>query len=101
MRTVTNHTAYYEIYKCPDICRATRRKTTVYIKQNSCCSNICCDNAGMRVAAGEARVTPCDDWSKESKLSLAMLYFPDQEYSQGFCPCEALSHGTMFPELVM
>jgi len=55
----------------------------------------------MRVAAGEARVTPCDDWSKESKLSLAMLYFPDQEYSQGFCPCEALSHGTMFPELVM
>lgn len=73
----------------------------MYMKRNSCSSNIRCDNAGMRVAAGEARVTPCDDWAEESTLSLAMLHFPNQEYTQGFCPCESLKCGTMFPELVM
>lgn len=32
--------------------------------------------------------------------SLATVYFPNQAYRAGFCPCEALSHGTLFPELV-
>ena len=31
---------------------------------------------------------------------LAMAYVPAQVYRVGFCPCEALSHGTLFPELV-
>ncbi|MBQ1820565.1 MAG: spore coat associated protein CotJA [Clostridia bacterium] len=32
--------------------------------------------------------------------SLATVYFPNQVYRAGFCPCEALSRGTLFPELV-
>ncbi|MBS7388294.1 MAG: spore coat associated protein CotJA [Eubacteriales bacterium] len=32
---------------------------------------------------------------------LATAYFPDQAYLQGYCPCEALNNGTLFPELVM
>ncbi len=30
----------------------------------------------------------------------ATVYFPTQVYRAGFCPCEALSRGTLFPELV-
>ena len=30
----------------------------------------------------------------------ATVYFPNQVYRAGFCPCEALSRGTLFPELV-
>ncbi len=32
--------------------------------------------------------------------ALATVYFPNQTYRAGFCPCEALSRGTLFPELV-
>ena len=32
--------------------------------------------------------------------ALATVYFPNQVYRAGFCPCEALAHGTLFPELV-
>ena len=32
--------------------------------------------------------------------ALATVYFPTQVYRAGFCPCEALSRGTLFPELV-
>ena len=32
--------------------------------------------------------------------ALATVYFPNQAYRAGFCPCEALSRGTLFPELV-
>ncbi len=32
--------------------------------------------------------------------ALATVYFPNQMYRAGFCPCEALSRGTLFPELV-
>ena len=32
--------------------------------------------------------------------ALAAVYFPNQAYRAGFCPCEALSRGTLFPELV-
>ncbi|MBQ1632968.1 MAG: spore coat associated protein CotJA [Clostridia bacterium] len=32
--------------------------------------------------------------------ALATVYFPNQVYRAGFCPCEALSRGTLFPELV-
>ena len=31
---------------------------------------------------------------------LAAIYFPNQVYRAGFRPEEALSHGTLFPELV-
>ena len=31
---------------------------------------------------------------------LATVYFPTQVYRAGFCPCEALARGTLFPELV-
>ena len=32
--------------------------------------------------------------------ALSTVYFPNQMYRAGFCPCEALSRGTLFPELV-
>ncbi len=32
--------------------------------------------------------------------ALATVYFPNQLYRAGYCPCEALSRGTLFPELV-
>ncbi len=32
--------------------------------------------------------------------ALATVYFPNQVYRAGFCPCEALARGTLFPELV-
>jgi hypothetical protein len=32
--------------------------------------------------------------------ALATVYFPNQTYRAGFCPCEALARGTLFPELV-
>ncbi|MBS1393239.1 MAG: spore coat associated protein CotJA [Christensenellaceae bacterium] len=34
-------------------------------------------------------------------MPLATAYLPDQAYLQGFCPCEALNNGALFPELVM
>ncbi len=46
------------------------------------------------VAAGTAQTC----FTKEQEL--AQVNFPIQCYVSGFCPCEALTQGTMFPELV-
>ena len=42
---------------------------------------------------------PCGLASSEG-CALATVYFPSQVYRAGYCPCEALSRGTLFPELV-
>lgn len=38
--------------------------------------------------------------SSDGGCALATIYFPSQVYRAGFCPNEALRHGTLFPELV-
>ena len=74
----------------------------MYLKQTAgCCSaDIRCSDSGTIVAAGSANTQPCNGWTGGTP-ALAIIYFPDQEYTKAFCPCEALSNGTMFPELVM
>lgn len=74
----------------------------MYFRKNAgqCATALCCDDAGTMVAAGSANTQPCGGWAGGS-VSLATIYFPDQAYTTGFCPCEALSNGTLFPELVM
>lgn len=62
-------------------------------------SQIVCTNPDMRVPAGEARTQPCDDFGM-MQPRLAQIQFPIQQYQVGFCPCEALETGTLFPELV-
>lgn len=62
-------------------------------------SRIVCDNADVIVPAGEARTQPCDDFGA-IQPRLAQIQFPIQQYQSGFCPCEALETGTLFPELV-
>ncbi len=62
-------------------------------------SRMVCDNADVVVPAGEARTQPCDDFSMVQPR-LAQIQFPIQQYQSGFCPCEALETGTLFPELV-
>lgn len=62
-------------------------------------SRMVCDNADVVVPAGEARTQPCDDFSAVQPR-LAQIQFPIQQYQSGFCPCEALETGTLFPELV-
>lgn len=53
------------------------------------------------VQAGKACETPCAAPDVGgSALPMAQLMFPIQEYTYGFCPSDALCHGTMFPELV-
>ncbi len=42
----------------------------------------------------------CGDETATLGCALAMIYFPMQTYRAGFCPAEALSRGTLFPELV-
>lgn len=52
------------------------------------------------VAAGTVRSeNPCG-LVNNAGCALATVYFPSQAYRAGFCPCEALSRGTLFPELV-
>ena len=52
------------------------------------------------VRAGEVRSqNPCG-MPSGAECALATVYFPSQVYRAGFCPCEALSRGTLFPELV-
>lgn len=58
-----------------------------------------CDNLDVVVPAGEARTQPCDDFGV-AQPRLAEIQFPIQQYESGFCPCEALETGTLFPELV-
>lgn len=54
------------------------------------------DNIVVAGNVGEAGCTAADD---VGGCALAMVYFPVQEYRAGFCPCEALRRGTLFPEL--
>ena len=42
---------------------------------------------------------PCGVASSDG-CAPATVYFPSQVYRAGYCPCEALSRGTLFPELV-
>lgn len=58
-----------------------------------------CANAEVKVPAGEARMQPCDDFGMVQPR-LAQIQFPIQQYQSGFCPCEALEMGSLFPELV-
>ena len=58
-----------------------------------------CTNADVVVPAGEAVTQPCDDFGI-GQTQLAQIQFPIQQYETGFCPCEALESGTLFPELV-
>ena len=59
-----------------------------------------CNNLGETVPAGEAATQPCDSFGESSQQRLAQIQFPIQSYESGFCPCEALESGTLFPELV-
>lgn len=40
------------------------------------------------------------DGAESGGCKLAQVYFPDQAYRAGFCPCQAMEKGTLFPELV-
>ena len=79
------------------------------LKNNTCrCAELTCSDSGILVAAGTASTQPCSGWDSGICLAsaagsnpLATAYFPDQAYLQGYCPCEALVSGTLFPELVM
>ena len=79
------------------------------LKNNTCrCAELTCSDSGILVAAGTASTQPCSGWdsgvnhaSAAGSIPLAAAYFPDQAYLQGFCPCEALNNGALFPELVM
>lgn len=52
------------------------------------------------VTAGNvANANPCG-MTGGGDCTLATVYFPNQAYRAGFCPCQALAHGTLFPELV-
>jgi len=59
--------------------------------------------AGL-VAAGEVCSGNVCDFPMRPPVGgnepLAMAYVPPQVYRVGFCPCEALHNGTLFPELV-
>lgn len=50
-------------------------------------------------AGAVSSVNPCG-MTSGGGCAPATVYFPNQEYRAGFCPCEALAHGTLFPELV-
>ena len=53
------------------------------------------------VPAGSAcQSDVCGEATCETQ-QLATLMMENQEYVEGFCPCEALSCGTLFPCLVM
>jgi hypothetical protein len=65
-----------------------------------------CANEAIRVAAGEAYSQMCDDFGVVDEAeglgqtTLAEATVAIQGYGSGFCPCEALEQGTLFPELV-
>lgn len=52
------------------------------------------------VPAGTVQAGNACGMPGEAGCALATVYFPSQDYRAGFCPCEALSRGTLFPELV-
>ncbi len=51
-------------------------------------------------AGAVSSANPCGMPSGGSGCAPATVYFPTQVYRAGFCPCEALARGTLFPELV-
>ena len=53
---------------------------------------VCLDNT---IAAGSVSA-----YDGDGACFLATAYMPVQTYTAGFCPSDALEHGTMFPELV-
>ena len=62
------------------------------LKNNTCrCAELTCSGWDSSVNLASAA----------GSIPLATAYFPDQAYLQGFCPCEALNNGALFPELVM
>ena len=78
----------------------------MYMKNSRFCteSTCCIESTGqgldpMSVAGTIAAGDVHEDVFNTSCM-LAKIYFPTQDYRAGFCPCEALSQGTMFPELV-
>lgn len=77
------------------------------------CSGVCCIeghgkginplNVPNTVPAGSAHEDLCDDGvlgEEYEDCLLSTAYMPVQDYRAGFCPDEALEHGTLFPELV-
>ena len=80
--------------------------------QNKCSANCACQAAVERaevdpietlrtVAAGGVCGSECaPSESYDSDTVYAAIQFPIQTYRTGFCPCEALCMGTLFPELV-
>lgn len=74
--TVCNSAATWNTSRCCG--------TTTVPAGSACQSDIC----------GEGELA-CDT------QRLATLMMENQEYVEGFCPCEALSCGTLFPCLVM
>ncbi len=57
--------------------------------------------SGGVIAAGTVCTSEiCGAFNMQIGSDLAKISFPIQEYNEGFCPCEALEQGTMFPELV-
>lgn len=52
------------------------------------------------VPAGAVSATDLCGMPGNRGCALATVYFPNQTYRAGYCPCEALARGTLFPELV-
>lgn len=74
-------------------------------RRGACC---CCAAAlsANTVPAGKACTEPCaatglEACMEEEGMALGQVMAPIQEYEVGFCPCNALDHGTLFPELVL
>lgn len=55
---------------------------------------------GNVVMAGSVAAQNICGMPESGGCALATVYFPTQVYRAGFCPCEALARGTLFPELV-
>lgn len=57
--------------------------------------------SGGVIAAGMVCTSEvCGASVLQAGSELAKISIPIQQYSEGFCPCEAFDRGTMFPELV-
>ena len=62
----------------------------------------CRIRSGGVIAAGMVCTSEsCGVFEMPGESNLARISFPIQEYTEGFCPCEAFEQGTMFPELVL
>lgn len=77
-------------------CNCTARRTC----PAGCASDDAAD-VPRTVSAGEVCGSECAAIDTPiADARLAMIEFPIQSYKTGFCPCEALMKGTLFPELV-